>query len=318
LKKLLGLFVSATVSLASQASLACPEVGRDRAERVASAFSSGYGVQYWGPLFQADTLAQAPHGLLIIEATKIGAPDTADGREVTFTPEEMNQMRHQGARPVLAYLNLTEVEPWRDYWPEDGQTPPWLGPETPSGDKLAAFWRPEWRDLLRKRVIRLMNTGADGLFLDDALNYFVAGSMNLNASEAPSDIPQAAEVMLSLVQEIAAQARTVRCDALIIVNNGVFVGRDAGPTNLGAFNTYRSTIDGIMIEDGLGAADTPALHTALREDYLARGIPVLSLDFASGAQTERVVHRARAKGYVPYVVPDGSFSSLQLPVKQVP
>lgn len=275
-------------------------------------------MQYWGPSFQADTLAQVPHGLLIIEATKVGAPDAADGREVTFTPEEMGQIRHQGARPVLAYLNLTEVEAWRDYWPEDGQAPPWLGPKTPSGGRLAAFWRPEWRELLRDRVVRLLDTGVDGLFLDDVLNYFVAGSMGLRVPDGPSDVPQAADLMLSLVQEIATQAREMRCGALIVVNNGVFIGRDAGPTNLGAFNTYRTAIDGIMIEDGLGGADTPVLHTALREDYLTMGVPVLSLDFAAGAQAERVIHRARAKGYVPYIVPDGSFSSLRQPIKEAP
>jgi len=312
------LFAAAAAALASQPGQACPEPADNRTARLTSALKSGYGVQYWGASFQAETLAQAPHGLLIIEATKIGAADTSDGREVTFTPEEMERVRRQGERPVLAYLNLTEVEPWRDYWPEDGKTPPWLGPETSTGDKLAAFWRSEWREILRQRAIRLMNTGVDGLFLDDALNYFVAGSLKGRAPGMPSDVPEAAEIMLSLVQEIAIEARTVRCNALIIVNNGVFVGRDAGPENLAAFDTYRAAIDGIMIEDGFGGADTPVLHTALQEDYLAKGIPVLSLDFTSKAHTEDMVKRARGKGYAPYIVPDGSFSSLGPPVAEAP
>ena len=312
------MFVAAAASLTSLPGLACTEPADSRALRLTSALKSGYGVQYWGASFQAETLAQAPHGLSIIEATKIGAADTSDGREVTFTPEEMERIRRQGERPVLAYLNLTEVEPWRDYWPEDGKTPPWLGPETSTGDKLAAFWRSEWRKILRQRVIRLMNTGVDGLFLDDALNYFVAGSLTDKAPDMPSDVPAAAEVMLSLVQEIAAQARTVRCNALIIVNNGVFVGRDAGSENRAAFNRYRAAIDGIMIEDGFGGADTPVLHTALQEDYLAKDIPVLSLDFAAKAQTEDMVNRAQVKGYAPYIVLDGSFSSLEPPVPSAP
>ncbi|PHQ62134.1 MAG: hypothetical protein COC10_11075 [Sphingobium sp.] len=283
-----------------------------------SALKTGYGVQYWGPSFYAEALAQAPHGLLIIEATKVGAPDTSDGLEVSFSREEMHRISQQGTRPVFAYLNLTEVEPWRDYWPEDGKAPPWLGPETATGDKLAAFWRPEWREILRKRAVRLMNTGADGLFLDDVLNYFVAGTLDSPTSGAPSDVPAAAEIMLSLVQEIAMEARAVRCDALIIVNNGVFVGRDAGPSNLEAFNAYRTAIDGLMIEDGFGGADTPVLHTALREDYLAMGIPVLSLDFAPAAEIDQMANRARAKGYAPYIVPNGSFSALAAPNAPVP
>lgn len=312
------MLVAAAASLTSQPGQACPEATGSRAARLTSALKSGYGVQYWGASFRTDVLAQAPHGLLIIEATKIGAADTSDGREVTFTPEEMAQVRRQGKRPVLAYLNLTEVEPWRDYWPEDGKAPPWLGPETSTGDKLAAFWRSEWREILRQRVIRLMNTGVDGLFLDDALNYYVAGSLSGKTPGMPSDVPAAAEIMLSLVQEIATQARTVRCNALIIVNNGVFVGRDAGPENLDAFNTYRAAIDGIMIEDGFGGADTPVLHTALQEDYLAKGIPVLSLDFAPKEQSKDMVNRAQVKGYVPYIVPDGSFTSLEPPAAGAP
>lgn len=307
------MLATAAVSLAPQISHACSKHGEDRAVRLAAALKSGYGVQYWGPSFQAQPLARAPHGLLIIEATKVGAPDTADGLEVTFSREEMNHIRRQGERPVLAYLNLTEVEPWRDYWPKNQKTPPWLGPETPSGDKLAAFWRPEWQAILRKRVARLMNTGADGVFLDDALNYFVAGGLDSKMPDAPATIPATAELMLSLVQDMAAEARKERCDALIVVNNAVFVGRDAGPEHLGAFNRYRAAIDGILIEDGFGGADTPALHAALQEDYLAMGLPVLSLDFASGVQTEHITSQARAKGYVPYIVPDGSFSALTHP-----
>jgi uncharacterized protein (TIGR01370 family) len=295
--------------------LACAVSPTERALRIETALKAGYGVQYWGEAYHAEGLARAPHGLLIIDATKTGAPDAPDGREVMFTPDEMKMMRRDGDRPVIVYLNLTEVEPWRDYWPVDGSIPAWLGPRTAAGDHLAAFWRPEWRALLRDRVKRLMATGADGLFLDDALNYFVAGSLEAGPPDRPGDVAAAAVSMLALVQEVAQAARSVRCDALIIVNNAVFVGRDAGPPARDAFKAYREAVDGVMMEDGLGAADHPDLHTALREDYLDHRIPVLALDFAPLGQSSAVSQAALAKGYAPYVVPDGSFSYLAPPAR---
>ncbi|MFC6639795.1 hypothetical protein [Sulfitobacter sediminilitoris] len=155
-----------------------------------------------------------------------------------------------------------------------------------------------------------MATGADGIFLDDALNYFVAGMLKDIRGGKPRNVPEAAAIMMELVQEVALAARAVRCDALVVVNNAVFVGRDAGPEGQAAFDSYRKVIDAIMIEDGLRPEAVPNLHAALREDYLAKGLPVLSLDFASDAKADALMREARAKGYVPYVVPDGSFSSL--------
>ncbi|WP_411232084.1 endo alpha-1,4 polygalactosaminidase [Marivita sp. S0852] len=277
------------------------------------ALQNGYGVQYWGPDFNADTLNDTSHGLLIMEAAKVGALDTSDGKERFFTPAEIQTIGQDGSRPVLVYLNLTEVEPWRDYWPSDRSIPSWVGPVTAHGDKLAAFWQPEWRGILHERVERLLATGADGLFLDDVLNYFVAGSLVSGLPDTPRSIEMSAAVMLNLVKEIASKAREIRCDALIVVNNGVFIGRDAPASARDDFDAYRDAIDGIMIEDGFGAADHPDLHAALTQDYLNRGISVLSLDFASNDQAKIIAQKARDRGYAPYIVPDGSFSYLAPP-----
>ncbi|MFC6639796.1 hypothetical protein ACFQDR_22695 [Sulfitobacter sediminilitoris] len=64
---------------------------------------------------------------MIIEASKVGALDTSDGREILFTRDEMSAIGRGGGRPVLVYLNLTKLEPWRDYWPNDETQPPGWG-----------------------------------------------------------------------------------------------------------------------------------------------------------------------------------------------
>ena len=308
--------VSMLLFVSPATGMACGVSDRDRALRLEKALRNGYGVQYWGPDFRADVLTEASHGLLILEAAKVGARYTADGKELFFTPAEIEVIRKNGKRPVLVYLNLTEVEPWRDYWPSDETIPNWIGPVTAQGDELAAFWRPEWREILRKRVNRLLSLGADGLFLDDGLNYFATGAMASGPSDKPGDIKTAAAIMLKMITEIALEAREVRCDALIVVNNAVFIGRDAPVSARDDFDTYRDAIDGIMIEDGLGAADHPDLHAALKEDYLDYGVPVLSLDFASGVEASTLSRKARDMGYAPYIVPDGRFSSLVPPAIQ--
>ena len=280
-----------------------------RVARVESALSRGYGVQYWGADYSAQALAQAPHGLLILEGTKVGAIDTADGTEQRFTKADIDQIRAQG-HVVLLYLNLTEVEPWRDYRKSDGTEPDIVGPATGPEETLAKWWTPEWRDVLLARVDALMATGADGIFLDDALHYYTTGSMELSDPAAPSSVPEAAASLMSLVLAVTDRMRVTNCDAISVVNNAVFVGRDAGAAEAAQFDQYRAAIDGILVESALGAANHNDLHTALREDYLGYRLPVLTLDFAQNAEADAVATEARQLGYAPYITPDASFSAL--------
>lgn len=47
---------------------------RSRAARLLPALQRGVGLQYWGPDYTVEALAGQLHGLLIFEATRIGAP----------------------------------------------------------------------------------------------------------------------------------------------------------------------------------------------------------------------------------------------------
>lgn len=104
-------------------------VPRIRGEMLQSALQQGFGVQYWGDGYAAETLARQPHGLLIIETARIGPAHNDTGRELLFTPQEIAMISHDGARPVLGYLNLSEIEHYRDYWADHADTspPPGMG-----------------------------------------------------------------------------------------------------------------------------------------------------------------------------------------------
>lgn len=314
---------------------------RSRAAALTSALRQGFGVQYWGDTYSAEKLAAQPHGLLIIEFTKIGAHYSDTGRELPFTPEEIATISRNGERPVLGYLNVSEVETYRDYWIDhaaavkaggDPLPPPWQGPHTAHGDDLAAFWTPEWKEILLARVDRLMAAGAGGIFLDDVLHYYShALDQTLQWPEGtrpagPSDASGFALEMMRLVGALAERARAWDCDALIIVNNGVFIGRDAagasaGPDSKAAFAAYLDAIDAIMVEN-LSAPDMhPHALEALKEDFQANGASVLALDIATqfpeiepGQLRDRVTAQTARNGVFSYVALDSAYSQLTPPI----
>lgn len=303
-----------------------------RAVRLSTALTKGYGVQYWGASYNAEALSHLPHGMLIIEATRIGAPDSATGYEERFSPEEIALINHHGERPVLGYLNVGEVETYRDYWAHrpDGN-PEWNGPVAVSGDHLSVFWSPDWHAIMLDRVDQLMQTGMDGLFLDDVLHYYThAMDADLRWStghrpEGPADAPAMAREMMHLVRLIADRARLWNCNAFIVVNNGAFIGRDAASDatldGQQDFSAYLCAIDAILIEN----VSAPGTHghtiEALQQDFRDNGVTVMSLDFATsfpfaapGDLDRIIVDIARERGFYPSLAHDGSFNRASEPI----
>ena len=306
---------------AAHAGACVPQDRTERAGRLFQALSGGYGVQYWGQDYNPQGLARQPHGLLVLEAAQTGALDSADGREIFLDFAQIRDLQRDSARPLLAYLNLAELEPWRDYWRDAPAVPDWSGGRTIQGEWLALYWTPAWRKVLYARIDRLMAAGADGLFLDDALHYYTYGTGGaVTASTgAPQGAPAHAAAMMALVLDVIGRMRQHNCAALVVVNNAVFIGRDAGPDDAAQFDRYREALDAVLVEDAFGAADHPDLHLALAEDYLAAGLPVLSLDFvqppsaAGSLQTDQISALARQKRYVPYIAPGMAFDRLAPP-----
>ena len=334
--------------LADASETAPPTNGGSRNSRLANVLGLGYGVQYWGTGYTAEDLAAAPHGLLIIEATKLGATDSWSGREELFSSEEVRQIRRDGARPTLGYINLSEIETYRDYWVAtvtsrttkaatgdvDG-LPSWVGPQVGTNEWLAIYWAPEWEAILMARLERLLALGLDGVFLDDALHYYnyasgegLEGRSAAHRDDTPEGAPGFARAMMGLVERLAARARALRCDSIVIVNNGVFIGRDAGPESsetagAAAFERYRSAIDGILMESMLSPVPQDAVIEVLHEDFASHGVPVLTLDFLSHALSSvpsdevrnMVVARAAEAGFLPYVADDEAFDRLYPPIR---
>ena len=309
--------------------------GGSSRQNLASALKAGFGIQYWGDSFTARDLAAAPHGLLIVEATRIGTYEAGVEGEILFDCRDIAAVRDSGKR-VLGYVNVTEIEVYRDYWRDHARrtssdalfSAEWVGPKTASDERLARYWTPDWEAVLVARVDRLMVQGFDGVFLDDVLHYFsfVSGE-GLDWSEAglgPRRTSYATE-MIELVLTLASCIRRQRPDAIVVVNNGVFLPGDAmaevGETAEALVERYLDAIDGILVESAFGAGRNAVVHQALAERFAARGISVLTVDFADqdGAGLREafryyVRDRAAELGFAPYVVDDPMFDRLYPPL----
>ena len=314
-----------------------------RRARLKRALGSGFGVQYWGKSFTANHLAAAPHGVFIIETAKIGASAPGNSREVLFSTEEIRQIGQDGRRPVLGYLNVAKIEPYRNYWVDalaarggrdtlvQGDVP-WIGPSLGPDGTLARFWTPEWEAVLTDRVDLLLAQGVDGLFLDDVLQYFAyytavsEGRPGFAVQGGPVSAVDFANAMMTLVIAIANRVRRHDCTALVVVNNGAFIGRDAGADPPGSlrqdrFDQYRSAIDGVLIESVFASGGDAAAISVLQQEFASKGIPVLTIDFAdaaagvASADTRTAIAKlATREGFAAYVADDARFNRLYPPI----
>ena len=311
----------------------------DHRGRTLRALQRGFGVQYWGGAYTAAALADAPHGLLIIEATRTGADQAPDNKELLFSRQDIARISHNGARPVLAYVNLAEIEAYRDYWrvvrppgsdPRQEMVRSWVGPRTERSEQLARYWDPAWETILRNRVDRLMALGFDGVFLDDALHYYTFATQTgldwsgVDRQNVPDDAPAHALAMMHLITALATQVRSRSCDAIVIVNNAVFIGRDAGSTApaQAAFQRYREAIDGVLVETVFGSPSRAQVIQVLLDDFQSAGTAILALDFVRdfpaiepAALRGWLAGRAARDGIVSYLAEDGAFDRLSPPIK---
>jgi uncharacterized protein (TIGR01370 family) len=271
----------------------------------------------------------------------VGAGHSTNGREDYFSRDEVQTISHQGNRPVLAYLNLSEIETYRDYWARLRTTASdpahlvdqnWIGPRSASGEHLAQYWTPEWEAILSERVDRLMALGFDGLFFDDVLHYYsfaTDGALDWSGvaqATPPQDAAGYARAMMDLVVRLADRSRSTNCDAIVVVNSGAFIGQDAVRDRMDfsgrdAFQVYLDSIDGIMMEEVFTSETRQPTIDVLQDEFAAEGISVLAVDFATSFPGQNidmlrnvVARRGAENGFSTYLADDASFDRLYPPI----
>lgn len=197
-----------------------------------------------------------------------------------------------GRRAVLAYLSIGEAERGRPYWKSccASGSPSWLTGKTQgwAGNYVVKFWEPGWKAIVAARVKGFLAQGYDGLYLDRVDSY--------ENIQAPGGSRAA---MIAFVREVVAQARAVKGDAAIVVQNA---------EELLTSDSYVAAIDGIAKEDlfhGVnhnGARNPGGMVSAsvgLLKRAKAKGKSIFVVEYLSGGSASKVADEIRAQGFVP-------------------
>ena len=268
-----------------------------------------WGAQLGGVVL--DTLAAAPHDLLVIDATAGLALDRP------FRKEEIDRLKKKpdgGRRLVLGYLAIGEAQLGRaDYYDEAYEkedAPDWLLSENARGrgNRIVKICHEGWQRTIigdddgrslynsveAAPLHRLLELGFDGVVLDRVDAY----------AEVGKECPEARADMIRFVARIAASARKRDSGFLVLAQNA---------EELLADQAYLAVLDGIVREDLYFAADrtqSPSPPKALSEAVAnlkrakSAGRSVLVVDYVRDkAKMEEARKKAQTEGFVPYFAP---------------
>lgn len=197
-----------------------------------------------------------------------------------------------GRRAVLAYLSIGEAERGRPYWKSccASGSPSWLTGKTQgwAGNYVVKFWEPAWKAIVVARVKGFLAQGYDGFYLDRVDTY--------ENVQAPGGSRAA---MIAFVQQVASQARSIKGDAAIVVQNA---------EELLTSDSYVAAIDGIAKEDLFHGANHSGSRNpggmvqasvGLLKRAKARGKSIFVVEYLSGGSASQVAGEIRRQGFVP-------------------
>jgi cysteinyl-tRNA synthetase len=308
------------IALATFAMIACParaetaseasdaDVARDsRAALLAPVASWGY--QLAG--LDRDKAKSSPFDLLVVDAT------TGLKAERPFHPTEVASLKQKPdgrRRIVISYLSVGEAEDYRgDYFAHEyleEEPPDWLLKENPrwKGNRLVRFCSDGWQRTILgddagrsvynsidpSPLQRLIEAGFDGVYLDRVDVY----------QEVEAACPGAKASMIAFMERLSAQARRVKPDFLVILQNAEELLDD---------NRMIRAIDAVAKESlfygedfGQKPNDASSVRDSIRLLKLAKaaGRPVFVIDYVTGKATIAAAkRRITAEGFIPYIGP---------------
>lgn len=254
---------------------------------------------------------RSPYDLLVLDAT------TGHTAERPFRADEIAALKHKSdgtRRLVVSYLSIGEAEDYRaDYFTAEYLTedaPDWLLGENPQwkGNRLIRFCEEGWQRTILgddtgrnvynsvepAPLTRLIELGLDGVYLDRVDVY----------QEVARACPDAAKRMVRFVRRLAEQARSLKPDFIVILQNA---------EELLADDDMMSAIDAVAKEDlfygvnhdqHANSRDEVQASLALLRRAKAAGRPVFVVDYLRDrAKIADARRRIEAEGFVPYIGP---------------
>lgn len=138
------------------------------------------GARNWMPLLRADRFGNKAEWLMAMERTNHDAMliDVTHRGADPLTKDEVKRLRFKelGApRLMLAVLPVGKAYDWRWYWQKgwEAGNPPFLfAPDNDDpGSFITAVSDPQWKEMLGKYLVGIMDLGFDGVVLDDLDTY---------------------------------------------------------------------------------------------------------------------------------------------------
>jgi cysteinyl-tRNA synthetase len=223
--------------------------------------------------------------------------DSVRGMEKFDTRGVVAKVKKRG-RICLAYLNVGQTEDYRTDFDKRFALVP--DPEGWRGDYVAAYWKPEWKALVLRRVDAAIARGFDGVYLDWVLAFEY---VPFYGRDGRGDMKQ-------LIREVARHGRKEKPGFLVLMQNGVEI-----------LPALRDSVDGYVQEcvsfrgeanaewDAPDAADIPipakgdwSTETMLKRLRAIEGVPLFTIDYATKPENIALVQkRAKGVGAVPFV-----------------
>jgi len=213
-------------------------------------------------------------------------------------------------REVISYVSIGEAEDYRWYWDiiRQDHPPSWLLSQNPEwkGNYAVAFWDTHWQAFIFKSVLRAIDLGYDGVYLDkcDVMHDILTRHPNIGRS-----LDEMKRSMISFICKIASVARRRVPGFRIIMQNA----EDLLDVPEGSKDLL-SVLSGVAKEDLLiGAEETGVpnskvdIEWSLRRLSLARvaGLPVFVVEYTDfdGGELSDLVQDLSLMGFIPYISP---------------
>lgn len=241
----------------------------------------------------ADEIGSSEFDLAVIDYSADGSDDEA------FSSDDINTMRGDNNKLVIAYMSIGEAEDYRFYFDASADYVDQENPDWPGNYKVH-YWAEDWQSVIESYVDRLIEAGFDGAYLDiiDAYEYYGPGG------ESGLERDSAAQDMVDFVIRIANYAREQDDNFLIFPQNGSGIVND-----IAVPDDYFTAIDGIGAEDTFYFGDED-VDNELNEQtdiienldaFVAAGKIVLSVDYLTDSdKIDDFYERATNKSYIPY------------------
>ncbi len=277
-------------------------------------------------VLQADSLAKTKTAAI----TKLAASgrdwmvlDASFSSDTPWTAADLAAIRagHPG-RKVVAYLSIGEAEDYRAYWnpawdanhngKPDAGAPAWLLGQNPQwkGNYRVKYWNADWQAIILNVEEQILAAGFDGVYLDivDGFETFEQDGKNFIDNRINPETGQSyRRDMVDWVKTVAARARTLNPDALVIPQNGVQLLVNAD---------FIEAIDAVGVEDLFANGDKlqkPA-DTQYILEFLAplapANKPVLDIEYAKRKQTQTRIRAAAAQNGFVGLVTDRQLKTL--------